>query len=81
MTKLKKPVRRISDEWVREQGKLRPIVVSVYPGDVIGFRLMGTRREERTTIRACRDLAIKLRVRSEKREKKAAKEARRGRKR
>lgn len=73
MTKLKKPVRRVSDEWVREQGKLRPIVVSVYPGDVIGFRLLGTRREERTTVRACRDLAIKLRVRTEKREKKEAK--------
>lgn len=72
MTKLKKPVRRVSDEWVREQGKLRPIVVSVYPGDVIGFRLLGTRREERTTVRACRDLAIKLRVRAEKRERKEA---------
>jgi hypothetical protein len=70
MTKLNKPVRRVSDELVRSAGKSRPLVVTIYPGDVIGLRPQGTRQEERTTLRACYDLAIKLRVRSERRERK-----------
>ena len=78
MTKLNKPVRRVSDEFIRSVGKMRPLVVTLYPGSVIGVRAQGTRHEEKTTLRAVYDLAAKLRVRGEKRERK---EAKRGRKR
>lgn len=65
-TKLTKPVRRDTEELVRDRGKMRRIIVTVYPGgvgpDYLGLRLKGCRREETITLRACLDLATKQRV-------------------
>jgi hypothetical protein len=78
VTKLNKPVRRVSDELVRSAGKSRPLVVTIHPHGYLELRPQGTRQKEVVSLKACFDLAQKLRVRGEKRERK---EAKRGRKR
>lgn len=70
MTPLKKRVTRRSDETlIRDGGKFRRPVVTLYPTGVIGIRLEKTRREETITIEAVYHLAVKLRVSSEQRDK------------
>lgn len=73
MTDLRKPVSRRTDTTIRDAGKSRRLVVTLYPGDVIGVRPEKTRREERTTLAAVYDLAVKARVRLEQAEKRARK--------
>ena len=77
MTDLRKPVTRRTDDTIRDAGRVRRLVVTLYPGDVIGLRPEKTRREERTTLAAVYDLAVRLRVDAERREKKASRKARR----
>ena len=77
MTDLRKPVSRRTENTVRDAGRPRRLVVTLYPGDVIGLRPEKTRREERTTLAAVYDLAVKQRVALERREKKATRKARR----
>ncbi len=72
-TKLNKPVSRVSGETVRDTGKFRPLVVTLYPAGLIGLRPMGTRREEVYPLASIYDLAVKARVSAEKAAKKAAK--------
>lgn len=69
MTKLTKPVRRASDAIVRSGGKLRNIVVTIYPNDTIGFRLSKTRKEEILPIGSAFQLAIRARLANEKHQK------------
>uniref|UniRef100_A0A6M3JN01 Uncharacterized protein n=1 Tax=viral metagenome TaxID=1070528 RepID=A0A6M3JN01_9ZZZZ len=66
MTTLQRIVRR---ECGRATDGGRPIIVSLEPGDVIGFRLKGCRRTYRTTVQACYSLAVKLQLADERREK------------
>lgn len=70
MTPLNKPVRR--------KGMLpyrgRRIVVSLEPGDLIGFRLERTRRTEYLTMAGCYERAVIVRVAHEKAEKRKAKQ-------
>ena len=60
MTDLRRPVKRRSAASVRDRGKQRRIVVTLYPAGFIGMRLEGTRRdrEETLTIEAAYQLAI-----------------------
>lgn len=81
MTDLNKPVRRRSFELKRDAGKMRRIVVTLYPAGFLGLRLEKTRREEVLPLQAAYDVAVKMRVASEKSkkaaERKAKKEGRR----
>ena len=69
MTDLNKPVRR--------RGRLpyrgRRIVVSLEPGDLLGFRLERTRRTEYLTIAGCYERAVTIRVLHEKAERRKQK--------
>ncbi len=78
MTRLVKPVTRHSEATIRDCGKIRELVVTLYPGDTIGLRPAGTRRkrEELTTLRAVYDMAVRQRVQAERSAKLAAKKAR-----
>lgn len=55
----------------------RRIVVTLEPGDLIGFRLERTRRTWYTTLGACMDMAVRQTVVAERREKANARKARR----
>jgi hypothetical protein len=78
MTDLNRRVRRVTSTTVRYRGKPKRLVVTLYPGDIIGVRPEKTRQEETTTLAAVYGLAIKQRVAKEQAEKKAARKARRG---
>jgi len=77
MTRLNKPIRRVSDSPVREAGKLRPLVVTIYPNGTIGLRPSKTRREEIITLEAAWSLGVKQRVAREQAIQRAAKAAKR----
>lgn len=72
-TLLKKSVRRESDCCVTHGRKQRPLIVAIHPGDVIGLRLKGCRKEELIAVRLAYTLAIRLRVQKEREEKRKAK--------
>jgi hypothetical protein len=61
-TQLKKHVKRISNEARYENGKLRRVIVTLYPAGHIGLRLEGTRREETMPIMAAWERAVKMRL-------------------
>ena len=69
-TKLNKEITRVSNEVVRDTGKFRNLVVTLYPSGDIGLRPQGTRREERYPLEAVYHLALKARVAAEKLAKK-----------
>ena len=75
MTDLHKPVSRRTDSTIRDAGKRRRLVVTLYPGDVIGIRPERTQREEITTLEAVYGMAVKCRVRKEQADKKKARKA------
>lgn len=65
-TPLSKPVARVSAETVRDAGKTRPLVITLYPNGTIGLRPQGTRREEVYPLAAVYSLAVKARVAEER---------------
>jgi hypothetical protein len=73
MTKATKPVSRETDGHIREQGKLRPIIVSIEPGGIISFRAKGCRRSYAMTVEGCYDLAVKKSLDQERAMKRRAK--------
>lgn len=73
MTALTKPITRRTENEVRDGTKRRPLVITLYPGGIIGLRPSKTRREELLTVEAAYSLAIKQRVAKERAEKKAKK--------
>lgn len=73
MTDLRKTVKRRA---VSAAYRGRRIVVSLHPGDVIGFREERTRREYFLPISGAYTYAVRLEVDRRKREKAAAKKAR-----
>lgn len=72
MTELKKAVARRTAAPV-DIG--RRVTITLYPGDLIGFRLERQRTEFVTTIDACYKLAVRQHVAAEKRAKAAIKKA------
>jgi hypothetical protein len=74
MTPTTRPVSRLST--ARDAG--RQIVIIIGPGELIGFRLKGTRKVLETTVGACYCMAAKalaLRVKQEKINKRKRKPA------
>jgi hypothetical protein len=71
MTMLHKPVTRHTETLVRDGAKRRNLVVTLYPGGVIGLRPSKTRREELLTLEVAYALAVRQRVAKERAEKKA----------
>ena len=69
MTHLQKPVRRTTDSTVRDCGKVRALVVTLYPNGTIGLRPQKTRREEIVTLDSVYSLAVKQRVAKERTER------------
>lgn len=70
-----RPVSRLST--ARDAG--RQIVIIVGPGELLGFRLKGTRRIYTTTVGACYSVAVKAEVRARQAEKIAKRKAKTGR--
>jgi len=68
MTKLTKPVRRITTATVREAGKMRPVIVTLEPPYSIAFRAKGCRTSYKLIADACYWLAIKAEQQSKKRQ-------------
>lgn len=77
MTPLNKSVTRRSEATIRDGGRTRRIVITLYPSNVIGLRPEKTRREELITVEAAWSTAVKMRVAKERADKNAAKKARR----
>jgi hypothetical protein len=73
MTKLLKNVWR---ETGRVYDRGRSLIVTLEPGDVIGFRAKGTRKTWKTTLYSCFIMAVKARVEADKAAKKAARRSR-----
>ena len=76
MTPLHTKVIRKTEVTVRDGGKLRDLIVTIYPGGTLGLRPWMTRREEFISPAACYDNAVKNRVLKERRLKLEAKKAR-----
>ena len=68
-TKLNKEVSRVSNETIRDGGKVRQLVVTLYPNGTIGLRPQGTRREEVYPLEAIYFAAVKARVAAAKKKK------------
>ena len=78
MTNLNKPVsRRTTRLTIRDRSKRRPLIVTLFPGDVLGLRLLGTRKTEMLDLEACYAMAVRQRVAADRAIKAAAKKARR----
>jgi hypothetical protein len=73
VTALNKPVTRRSDATVRDRGRSRRIVVTLYPNGTVGLRQEKTRREEIVSLASCWGLAVKQRVAQERADKKKGK--------
>lgn len=76
-TELKKPIKRRTMERVRDGGKPRRLVVTLYPTGFIGLRQEGRRKEETVTIEGVYQYAIRNRLAVERMEKAKAKKAKR----
>lgn len=76
-TQLHKAVKRKTNETRRDRGKQRHYIVTLYPSDMIGVRLEGTRKEETLPISAVYEMAVRARVSREKAEKAKARKAKR----
>lgn len=74
-TQLTKKVSRKSGVAQFSRGKLRRVIVTLYPNDVIGFRLEKTSKEELLPLGAAYVYAARLRVANEKRQREMAKKA------
>jgi hypothetical protein len=78
-TTLHKPVKRRTNEVRRDRGKLRAVIVTLYPAGHIGLRLQGTRHEETIPIEAVYERAVKMRLAFEQAERRKKREAQRSR--
>jgi len=65
MTDLSKSLTRRLNATVRDDGKSRRLVITLYPGGVIGLRPEKTRREELLPVAAAYSMAVKMRVAQE----------------
>lgn len=76
MTKVKKKLCRETHGGVFSQGKIRPVIVSLEPPNVIGFRLKGTHRTYYLTAEGLYIKAVQATLAAEKREKAKKKKCR-----
>jgi hypothetical protein len=75
MTALTKKVIRRSDTTIRDEGKSRRIVITLYPSGVIGLRPEKTRREELLTVDAAWAAAVRMRVSRERADKRSKRQS------
>ena len=75
MTNLNKPISRVSNGFVREQGKAREIVIILEPPNVLYFRTKGCRKRYALTAEVCYTMAVKAHVRDAKKQKAKEKKA------
>ena len=59
MTALREPIQRQTAATVFERSLERPIIVSLEPPAILGFRLKGTRRVYRLPVQTCFWLAVR----------------------
>jgi hypothetical protein len=76
MSGRKGPARARSDATIRDRGKLRPLVVTLYPNGMIGLRPLGLRREETLDVDTAWQFAVRVRVASERAERRKKAERR-----
>lgn len=70
MTKVKKPIyRETVSGGIFSLGKNRPVIVSIEPPNVLGFRLKGQRKTVYLTAEGCFMQAMSAQLSHEKREK------------
>ena len=74
-TKTTKAVHRESTDGERDRGTYRQWIITVGPGNLLGFRLKGTRRVYDTTVGACASLALRQWANAERARKLAARKA------
>lgn len=68
MTRVTKPISRVTSSLIRERGKNREIVVHIEPRR-IGFRAKGCKRIYWLTADSCYVLAVRAKVRDDKKQK------------
>lgn len=73
MTGTKKATKRISSGLVHEAGKHREVIVVVGPGNIVGFRAKGCKKQYDLTAEACFNMAVKAEARLKAKEKRKAK--------
>mgnify|MGYP001577341591 CR=1 FL=1 len=73
MTDTTKPVKRRTIATVRDQGRTRRLIATLYPSGLLGLRPERCRREETITLESAWSLAVKQRIARERAEKKATK--------
>lgn len=78
MTKISRPTKRETYGTVFSQGKHRPVIVSIQPPNVIGFRLKGTRRIYYLTSDGLYLRALQSQIAADKHEKAKERKARKG---
>lgn len=71
-TQLSRPVCRRTEDTIRDGGKRRRMVVTLYPNSTIGIRPERTRREELIPLETVWWHALKARVTAEREAKKKA---------
>jgi len=76
MTKVTKPVYRETAGGIFSAGKERPVVVSLEPPNIIGFRLKGMRKTFYLTAEGCFMAALKAQMALEKKEQRKKKRKR-----
>jgi len=62
MTSLNRPVKRTNAGMVREGGKMRAIIITIRPPNIIGFRAKGCHKEYQLTTEACYIMAVRAQV-------------------
>ena len=62
MTLLKTPISRETTATQFERGKPRPVIITLEPPSLLGFRLKGTKRTYYLDAGSCYDLACKIAV-------------------
>lgn len=77
-TQLKKSVKRKTNGHIRNGGRPRQLIVTLYTSDVIGIREQGRRQEEFISIESAYFYAIRNRMAVERMDKAKAKKAKRG---
>jgi hypothetical protein len=62
MTLLRKKIKRVSNDSVRECGEERKIIITMEPPNLLGFRATGCRQTYYLTAGFCYHLAVKAAV-------------------
>ena len=76
MTDLKKPISRVQAGKVYEQSKYRPIVITLEPPSLLGFRAKGCRKTYYLDATACYTMAVRAHVIEQKKKKEREKQKR-----